>query len=199
MNFASIPFFTLIPSPIMTTPSAVALYSTLITFSSSCKMHPSIDRYKKYIETISTDGGIPIYDHHQLPLTLYIPGRHLFLTTEGITFKIHRYFIDCNSDWFLSINNNRQLNNDIFPSRLSPLDAIPLPGVSAKQFASMLWVIYNPNYGTHSTTINEWDQILVAATLLECEQITKLATFKLRVLQHCKPDCSSEAKDVFHA
>jgi len=63
----------------------------------------------------------------------------------------------------------------------------------------MLWVIYNPNYGTHSTTIDEWNQILVAATLLECERITELASYKLRVLQHRKPDRSSEAKDIFHA
>jgi len=63
----------------------------------------------------------------------------------------------------------------------------------------MLWVIYNPNYGTHSTTINEWNQILVAATLVECKRIIKLANYKLRVLQHRKPDRSSEAEDVFHA
>ena len=36
-----------------------------------------------------------------------------------------------------------------------------------------------PNYGTHSTTINEWNQILVTATLLECERIAKVTTFKL--------------------
>jgi len=63
----------------------------------------------------------------------------------------------------------------------------------------MLWVIYNPNYGTHSTTIDEWNQILVAATLLECEQIVKLANYKLQVLQLCKPDRSLEVEDVFHA
>jgi len=63
----------------------------------------------------------------------------------------------------------------------------------------MLWVIYNPNYGTHSTTIDKWNQILVAATLLECEQIAELASYKLRVLQHRKPDRSSEVEDVFHA
>jgi len=77
----------------MTTPSAVALYSTLMTFSSLCEMHPTIDCYQTHIETISTDRGIPIYNHHQLP-TLYIPGGHLFLTTEGIIFKIHKYFLD---------------------------------------------------------------------------------------------------------
>jgi len=63
----------------------------------------------------------------------------------------------------------------------------------------MLLVIYNPNYGTHSTTIDEWNQILVAATLLECERIAELANYKLRVLQHRKPDRSSEAEDVFYA
>ena len=185
----------------MTTPSTVALYSTLMMFSSSCEMHSSISHYQTYIETISSDGGIPIYDYHQLPPTLYIPGRHLFLTTEGITFKIHKYFMDRDSDWFLVINidNNRRLNDNELPSRQSPLDAIPLPGVSAKQFASMLWVIYNPNYRTHSTTIDEWNQILVADTLLECERIAELASYKLRVLQHRKPDCSSEAEDIFHA
>jgi len=82
----------------MTTPSAVALYSTLIMFSSLCEMHSTISRYQSYIETISSDGGIPIYDHHQLPPTLYIPGGHLFLTTEGIIFKIHKYFLDRDSD-----------------------------------------------------------------------------------------------------
>jgi len=183
----------------MTTPSAVALYSTLIMFSSSCEMHSTISRYQTYIKTISSDGGIPIYDHHQLPPTLYIPGGHLFLTTEGITFKIHKYFMDHDSDWISVINNSRRLNDDKLPSGQSPLDAIPLPGVSAKQFASMLWVIYNPNYGTHSTTIDEWNQILVAATLLECEQIAELASYKLRVLQHRKPDRSSEVEDIFHA
>jgi len=162
----------------MTTPSAVTLYSTLITFSSSCEMHSTITCYQTYIKTISTNGGIPIYDHHQLPLTLYIPGGHLFLTTEGIIFKIHKYFLDRDSDWFLVINDNRRLNNNKFPSGQSLLDAIPLPGVSAKQFISMLWVIYNPNYGTHSTTIDEWNQILVAATLLKCQRIVKLATYK---------------------
>jgi len=162
-------------------------------------MHPSIDRYKKYIETISTDGGIPIYDCHQLPLTLYIPGGHLFLTTKGITFKVHNYFLDCDFDWFLVINNSRRLNDDKFPSGQSPLDTIPLPRVSAKQFTSMLWVIYNPNYGTHSTTIDEWNQILVAATLLECEWIVELANYKLQVLQLRMSDRSSEAEDVFHA
>jgi len=63
----------------------------------------------------------------------------------------------------------------------------------------MLWVIYNPNYGTHSTTIDEWNQILVAATLLKCERIAKLANYKLCVLQLRKPDQSVEVEDVFHA
>ena len=183
----------------MTTPSAVALYSTLIMFSSSCKMHSTISHYQTYIETISSDRGIPIYNHHQLPPTLYIPGGHLFLTTEGIIFKIHKYFLDHDSDWFLVINISRRLNDDEFPSGQSSLNAIPLPGVSAKQFVSMLWVIYNPNYRTHSTTIDKWNQILVTATLLECERIVKLTDYKLRVLQHHKPDHSSEAKDIFHA
>ena len=63
----------------------------------------------------------------------------------------------------------------------------------------MLWVIYNPNYGTHSTTIDEWNQILVTATLLECEWITELANYKLHVLQLQKLDQSVEVEDVFHA
>ena len=72
---------------------------------------------------------------------LNIPGGHLFLTAEGIIFKIHKYFLNHDSDWFLVINNNRQLNNNEFPSGQSLLNAIPLPGISAKQFTSMLWVI----------------------------------------------------------
>jgi len=183
----------------MTTPSTIALYSALMLFSSSCEMHPTIDRYQQYTKTISTNGGIPLYDHHQLPKTLYLPGGHLFLTTENIIFKIHKYFLDRDSDWFLTINKNRRLNDNNAPSGQSPLDAIPLPGVSAKQFSSMLWVIYNPNYGTHSTTIDEWNQILVTATLLKCERIAKLANYKLCILQLRKPDRSVEVEDVFHA
>ena len=62
----------------------------------------------------------------------------------------------------------------------------------------MLWVTYNPNFGTHSTTIDEWNHILIAATLLECEHIANLANFKLRVLQN-KERINSKVKDAFAA
>jgi len=180
----------------MTTISTMALYSTLMTFASSCEMHPIIDRYHDYIQTITPAGGIPLYDHNHLPPTLYIPGGHLFLNAKGIIFKVHRYFLDRDSEWLRAIDKERRLNDDPYPSGLSPLDALPLPGISAKQFASMLWVTYNPNFGTHSTTIDEWNHILVAATLLECERIADLANFKLRVLQN-RERIHSEVEDDF--
>ena len=42
----------------------------------------------------------------------------------------------------------------------------------------MLWVIYNPYFGTHHTTPEEWSQIAMAARKLGFERIVTLAKVK---------------------
>jgi len=86
----------------------------------------------------------------------------------------------------------------------SPVDSHP-----SMPFHSLEYLPNNSSLCYGSSTIlttepiplpsTEWNQILVAATLLKCEWIVELANYKLRVLQHHKPDCSSEAEDIFHA
>jgi hypothetical protein len=55
------------------------------------------------------------------------------------------------------------------------------PIISAKAFASLLWVIYNVHYGTHITTKDEWSNILVTAIALGFEQIKELTEFKWNI------------------
>ena len=183
--------FTLIPLQMATLD--YSLYCHELIFTSSDANHRSIDLFiKQHTEEAERHGGIVLFDHDHLPPLLYVPGGHLFLTTEGIVFRVHKYFFDRDSTWWHQ--RERELNNltsDIVLGRdlLSP---VHLPGITAKQFLSMLWVIYNPKYGTHSTTKEEWLKIDLAAHLLGFTPLAELAQYKIGI-EHAR-----ERRRIFH-
>ncbi|KAF8806698.1 hypothetical protein BYT27DRAFT_7257387 [Phlegmacium glaucopus] len=60
-------------------------------------------------------------------------------------------------------------------------NAIELPGITAKQFASLLWVIYNPHYGSHQANTRTWKDINTAAKALKMAQILTLSEHKIKI------------------
>ena len=167
----------------MSTATQINERSEVMDFTTSCAMHAVINRFHDLVKNQTPPGGIPIYSHSNLPPTLYLPGGHLFIAFEGIVFRVHQYFFD--RDCFLWRDMNNRIKLGVDPTvgwdAFSPV-IFPNITLTAKQFASMLWIIYNPVYGVYDTTREEWTQILFAALQLGFNNIIRLAKFKIEAI-----------------
>ena len=160
--------------------SAIQLSSELMTFKTSTAMHETIDHFHAHIDSTVAPGGIALFSNTQLPPTFYIPGGHFFIAAENIIFRIHAYFFNRDSLWWQLKHQEYNLVTSL-PTGKSCFDPIPIPSVTAKQLASMLWVIYNPYYGLYNTSDEEWAQIAMAAGQLGFKQIVILTQVKGRI------------------
>ena len=174
---------------IMSTTAAINLTSIPLAFPISTAMHDDIDRLHKYInEECASVDGIPVFTPEKPPPVLFIPSGHFHIVAENITFRIHKYFFEQESSWYKNYEDSRAFESMTSKPPADPPrgrsydDAVPLP-VTAKQFTSMIWVIYNPYYRSHHTNYEEWTQIAIAADLLGFRYITQVANHKMRVLK----------------
>ena len=182
-------------TPIM--PAPFTHISQEITFDSSTELHTQIDHIHSSIGEMATDGTILIYSAEHKPPTFYVPGGDIYVMTEGIVFHFHKYFLICDSTWWPTYRDSQATGPDgeilKFVAGRSAVEPVPLPGMTAKQFASFLWVIYNPKLGTHTTTKEEWAEINKVAILLGAARVKELAEHHWNRLE--RKDANNEGRE----
>ncbi|KAF8953196.1 hypothetical protein BDZ97DRAFT_1929891 [Flammula alnicola] len=110
--------------------------------------------------------------------TYYISGGDLFILVDHIQFKVHRYFFERESKFF-----STKLATPV--SAGSPLqgsgdsNAIILENVTADQFATFLWVFYNPKYSLYEAPVEDWEVILALANRWSFDEVKSLAIREL--------------------
>ncbi|KAF8959962.1 hypothetical protein BDZ97DRAFT_1367307 [Flammula alnicola] len=110
--------------------------------------------------------------------TYYISGGDLFILVDHIQFKVHRYFFERESKFFstklatpLSAGSPLQGSGDS--------NAIILENVTADQFATFLWVFYNPKYSLYEAPVEDWEVILALANRWSFDEVKSLAIREL--------------------
>ncbi|KAJ7026696.1 hypothetical protein C8F04DRAFT_1008821 [Mycena alexandri] len=106
----------------------------------------------------------------------YIDGGDLHIIAEDREFRVHRYFFDQDSAVFRDLLASPSGQPRKGSSHLT---AIKLQGVTAKQFATFLWVFYNPTYSLYDTTEDDWKCILHLGRQWEFVEVEKLAIREL--------------------
>ncbi|KAJ3557081.1 hypothetical protein NP233_g11832 [Leucocoprinus birnbaumii] len=110
--------------------------------------------------------------HHQY----YISGGDLHFLVRRTHFRVHSYFFRRESKYW-----SRRLAGPV-----SPGDEPRLPGThestafvvedeDPEDFATFLWVFYNPQYSLYRAPLNKWITILRLASLWECSGIRDFA------------------------
>ncbi|KAF9558134.1 hypothetical protein CPC08DRAFT_24241 [Agrocybe pediades] len=131
----------------------------------------------------ASNGNIESIKRHEL---YYIPTADLCVLVEHVQFRIHRYFLERESTYFM-----RELaptNKILSPSPLSGLPgstesaSIILDKLTADQFAQFLWVFYNPIYSPYDADVPTWSTILSLATRWEFPNIHDLCVRELEKL-----------------
>ncbi|KAF4620854.1 hypothetical protein D9613_001055 [Agrocybe pediades] len=131
----------------------------------------------------AANGNIESIKRHEL---YYIPTADLCVLVEHVQFRIHRYFLERESTYFM-----RELaptNKILSPSPLSGLPgstesaSIILDKLTADQFAQFLWVFYNPIYSPYDADVPTWSTILSLATRWEFPNIHDLCVRELEKL-----------------
>jgi len=110
----------------------------------------------------------------------YIPGGDLHFLVGDQRFRVHRYFFERESPKF-----QHELALPASPGLAArgttELSAIPLDEVDPEEFASFLWVFYNPRY-IWTATLEEWTTILRLANEWQFNEIKALALRELKSL-----------------
>jgi len=125
----------------------------------------------------------------------YINGADLCLLVENVKFRVHRFFFERESPYFV-----RRLAIPASPGEQpqgsSDSNAILLEDVSADHFATFLWVFYNPLYSLYETDISKLEVILNLAVLWEFPEVKNLAVRELEKKEEI-PD--SKRIKLYHA
>jgi len=108
----------------------------------------------------------------------YIPGADLCLLVENVQFRVHRFFFERDSAYFI-----RKLaapaSPGLQPQGTADSNAILLEDVTADHFAKFLWVFYNPLYSLYDAPTSDWEIILDLAVRWEFREIKNLAVREL--------------------
>ena len=155
-----------------------------LTFNTPHDMHETIDQIHASIHKGNGTEFTHVYH------ALHIPGGHFYIRVENILFLVHKYFFERDSHCWQQLAHNFTLEQKILPGILPELPFI-IPNISAKDFASFLWVIYNPKYGVFTATKEEWDRILRVANFLDVPNVIELAEFKWYILDGKNQDRKS--------
>jgi hypothetical protein len=126
--------------------------------------------------------------------TYYIAGADLCLLVENVHFRVHRYFFERESARF-----TRMLGTPASPGQqpqgTQDSNAIVLEGLTAKNFATFLWVFYNPLYSLYEAGISDLTVILELAVRWEFPEVKNLA---IRELEKKEMPLSKRIK-LYHA
>lgn len=141
------------------------------------------------VESESVGGQVGSVTRHE---TYYIPSGDVVFQVENTLFRVHRYFFERESAPFrdmLSLpmpggqNSNTGSDKGKSPSRqpegTTDESPINLPQVTSDDFASLLWVFYNPTYYQYNQPIETWASILHLAHRWDFPSIRALAFHEL--------------------
>jgi len=124
----------------------------------------------------------------------YIPSADLCILVENVQFRVHRFFFERESTYFI-----RKLATPAPPGQLaqgtSDSNAILLEDVTPDHFAKFLWVFYNPLYSIYDAKISDWAIILDLAVRWEFPEIKN---FAVRELEKQEMPVSKRIK-LYHA
>src|SRR5271168_2246258 len=123
--------------------------------------------------------------------TYYLPGADLFVVVQRVLFRIHSYFLLRESTHFqrLLSTSPHDLPNIIGTSPTLPLI---LTDISPRNFAILLWVFYNPQFGRYITTLQDWTIIHNYSIAWNFPEVRFLAERHLSVsLSYSVPSSSS--------
>lgn len=104
----------------------------------------------------------------------YLSGGDLHLLVHKVLFRVHRYFFERESSAFTRILAQTDQGS-------SDSTAIKLYNVTPVEFATFLWVFYNPKY-SYDATVDNWHCILRLAHLWGFPEVKNLAVRELQKL-----------------
>ncbi|KAJ7448245.1 hypothetical protein B0H11DRAFT_1629075, partial [Mycena galericulata] len=96
-------------------------------------------------------------------------------------FKVHRHFLVKESDVFKWMFLCPAGSND--PDGFRPESAIPLPGVTAAEFESLLDYFYDEKFQRYEATMQEWIDLLAISTRFDFERVRQRA---ISAIDHCR-------------
>jgi len=91
----------------------------------------------------------------------------VFLVNDEILFRMHRHYLDRESDIFRSYPSGTEDN------------PIPLPGVLPEEFEALVEYFYDGVHGNISRSNNEWSHLLSISTRFKMEKIRQRAITEL--------------------
>ena len=105
----------------------------------------------------------------------YLPGGDLFVLVESTLFRIHSYFFTRESRmWRHSLGNTTKGRESNNPLDLNT-DVYPFSPIIPTDFASFLWVFYNPRHSLYETTEAHWLTIQRYAIIWDMQEVLNLA------------------------
>lgn len=128
--------------------------------------------------------------HHQY----YIPGGDLCILVENVQFRVHRFFFERESAYFVG-KLAAPASPGQQPQGTSDSNAIILDDVTPEHFARFLWVFYNPLYSLYDTKTSDWEIILGLSVLWGFPEVKNLAVRELEKKE--MPD--SKRIKLYHA
>ncbi|KAL0952880.1 hypothetical protein HGRIS_007099 [Hohenbuehelia grisea] len=105
----------------------------------------------------------------------HIEDGNIILLVEKTLFKVHRHFLVTQSPVFkdmLGMPVSTE-DEDVAVEGLSDDNPITLPGDKADDFASLLWMFYNPSVTTYDASITRWKGVLTLADKYQMDQLLR--------------------------
>ncbi|TEB21542.1 hypothetical protein FA13DRAFT_1779197 [Coprinellus micaceus] len=107
--------------------------------------------------------GLNYIVHHQ---KYYLPGGDLYVLINGVMFKIHSYFFNRESTFFVDVSTSADptsATDEEGEKGKSEDRAIRFLDVTVEEFEQFLWVFYNPTYDIYDADVQSWFSILKLA------------------------------------
>ncbi|KAG1781122.1 hypothetical protein EV702DRAFT_962710 [Suillus placidus] len=120
----------------------------------------------------SHNGVSPVHHHPQY----YLKDGNITFLVENTLFRVHRYFFDRESQFFVKEFAKAPQEGT------SDSSAFRLDKVTTADFANFLWVWYSPSYRRGSQSKDHWLVILELSTTWQFPEIKKLAVDQLQNL-----------------
>ncbi|KAF8802654.1 hypothetical protein BYT27DRAFT_7112049 [Phlegmacium glaucopus] len=110
--------------------------------------------------------------------TYYIAGGDLCFLVENMCFRVHRYFFERESTYFIG-KLAMPASPGQQPQGTQDGNAILLEHVTVEEFARFLWVFYNPRYSLYDATVSDWEIVLKLSVRWGFPEVKNLAVREL--------------------
>ncbi|KAH9006313.1 hypothetical protein EDB86DRAFT_711451 [Lactarius hatsudake] len=110
----------------------------------------------------------------------FFPDGDTIIRVEDSVFRIHRFFLTRESNYFWSMFLTTV--PCYVPPGSSESNPVVLIGATSEAFADLLWVFYNREYSIYSATFEKWKRILALARKLGFFRVERLCVQELQKL-----------------